>query len=359
MRDNGKWDHLAMKTVHCPLCDTKDYEVVLCTPDRTSSRPEEFQLVRCLSCSLHYINPRPSEKLLSEFYRADYEPHIDGEPKRRSGLRKRIRALKDGIEDAVLEHYLGYTSYGEKKSLLKKIVLFPFYMRFRMHERNLKKLPFQREGRILDVGCGTGRFLEWMRNHGWKTWGIDISGAATEKARAKDLEVETGDLLETDRYESDFFDVVTMWDVLEHFSTPIAALRKAHLLLRPGGIIVAGMPNIDSSPAKLFGEYWFPLELPRHLVHFSPKTVRRAFTEAGFRIDTIRFRRRGETMAKSVDYLPEGTVQYLCRLLNVKWVRKLVGTILALCHQSGEMIVFATKVESKNAEALSGRGARI
>jgi 2-polyprenyl-3-methyl-5-hydroxy-6-metoxy-1,4-benzoquinol methylase len=339
-----------MKKVRCPLCDTEDYEVVLCTPDRTSNRPEEFQLVRCPACSLCYINPRPGSKLLAEFYRDDYEPHIDAGSKQREGLRKRIRSLKEDVEIAVLQHYLGYSSDGKKRNFLKKALLLPFYIRFLLHERNLKKLPWHGEGRILDVGCGTGRFLEWMRDHGWKTWGIDISPAATEKARSKHLNVESGDLLKTDRYESDFFDVVTMWDVFEHLAEPIATLRKAFSLLKPGGRIVAGMPNIDSIPAKLFGKYWFPLEIPRHLVHYSPTTVKRVFAAAGFRVEKIKFRRRGETMTRSLDYLPKGKVGFFCRLLRVKWVRKLIGTILAICHQSGEMIVFAAKTENGKTE---------
>jgi hypothetical protein len=103
-------------------------------------------------------------------------------------------------------------------------------------------------------------------------------------------------------------------------------------------------------PAKLFGKYWFPLEMPRHMALYSPKTVRRAFTESGFRVDKMMFRRRGETMAKSVDYLPAGKVKSLCRLLFVKSIRKLLGTVLAMCRKSGEMIVFASKIEKENTE---------
>jgi SAM-dependent methyltransferase len=303
-------------------------------------KPGEFCLVKCSECGLHYLNPRPAEA--AEYYGEGYQPHIDGVPKVRSRPRRVFRRLKEDTELAVLRNWLGYPPSTGKR-FWKKALLLPFFIRFKLHERNWGKLPYEGSGEILDVGCGTGRYLEWMREKGWKANGIDMSEAAVEKARQKGLDARAGDLLDGSPWAKGSFDVVTMWDVIEHLSAPAPTLRVIHGLLRPGGRLLVATPNIDSVPARLLGTYWMPLEMPRHLTCFSPSTIKGLLEKTGFRVECIRFRRRGTGIADSVPYLPEGRLKSLCGILRAKRVRKLAGTVLALAHQSDEMVVFARK----------------
>lgn len=336
-----------MEYVSCPLCEATQYETVLRGRDRMLNKPGEFQLVKCDACSLHFLNPRPTRQELTEFYGDGYTPHARGKSKHREGVRRTIKLLKERITNEILQYYLGYPIQDRRLWLLKKAALAPFFVRFRLHERNWQKLPYHGDGAILDVGTGAGGFLSWMQQHGWKTCGIDISPTAMKLTKQKGLDVVMGDLLETDYYRLASFDVVTMWDVLEHLSAPLPTLKKVHTLLKPHGRLIAAVPNIDSLPARLFGKHWFPHDIPRHLVGFSPATIESMLTKAGFRVDKIKFRRRGATIPLSVAYLPDGIIKSLCRILSVRKIHKLLGTILALCHQSGEMVVFATKIKGK------------
>jgi SAM-dependent methyltransferase len=155
-----------------------------------------------------------------------------------------------------------------------------------------------------------------------------------------------GDLLETQRYEPASFDVVTMWDVLEHLPNPIETLRKVYALLKPNGKLIVATPNIDSVPARILKENWFPLEIPRHLVLYSPQTVSSLLAKTGFTVDQIKFRRRGAGISQSIPYLADGGIKTLSGVFRMRWACKLSGTILAMAHQSDEIVIYAAKNES-------------
>ncbi|GAB4346829.1 MAG: class I SAM-dependent methyltransferase [Candidatus Abyssubacteria bacterium] len=331
----------ALEVTHCPLCECGDCETVVTGCDRMLGNPGEFHLVRCSECGLHYLNPRPVQA--ANYYGADYEPHVDGGPKVRRWPRRIVRTLKEDLECAILRYYLGYPPPHEGR-VFARALLWPFYIRFTLHERNWRKLAYEGRGELLDVGCGTGRYLEWVCERGWTARGIDVLEDAVARARRKGLEAVTGDLVRSCPWKSGSFDVVTMWDVIEHLSEPVATLRVIHGLLRAGGRLVIATPNIDSLPARLLGTYWMPLEMPRHLTLFSPSTIGVLLEKTGFCVERIRFRRRGTGIADSVPYLPEGRLKSLCRILRMRHIRKLIGTVLALARQSDEMVVFARKV---------------
>jgi SAM-dependent methyltransferase len=150
----------------------------------------------------------------------------------------------------------------------------------------LRELRDVAAGRLLDVGCGKGRFLAAARDAGWRVLGIEFapeSAAAARKAHAVD--VISGDFL-TAPLEGGF-DVITMWHVLEHLPDPAAALVKAAGLLRPGGRLVVSVPNNESLQARLGGEDWFHLDLPRHMFHFGPRSLAAMASSAGLRVERI------------------------------------------------------------------------
>lgn len=140
-------------------------------------------------------------------------------------------------------------------------------------------------GRILDVGCSTGIFLDAMREAGWDTLGVEIAPDAVAYARDRlNLNVLAGQLLDHELpFES--FDAVTFWDVLEHTFDPFENLKEANRLLKIGGIIALTIPNWESIDRKLFGQAWIGFDSPRHLYVFPRETLFRMLVESGFQLD--------------------------------------------------------------------------
>lgn len=140
---------------------------------------------------------------------------------------------------------------------------------------------------MLDVGCGNGSYLLGLKSLGWNAreqlYGIDFkSPVLKELQEQEDINTMEGNFIEMDLPEN-FFDVVTFRHVLEHFSDPSAALKKAYRILKPGGVVLIDVPNFKSIEALfLFKDKWFAIEAPRHLYHFSPETLKGLLNKAGF-----------------------------------------------------------------------------
>jgi 2-polyprenyl-3-methyl-5-hydroxy-6-metoxy-1,4-benzoquinol methylase len=195
-------------------------------------------IVECRNCSLVYTNPRPhAQEILDSYFTVEdelYQQERDG------------RLL-------TFERHIGP---------LEK----------------LKKPP----GRLLDVGAYTGIFVEVAGNHGWDAWGIEPSRWALAQARARGLQMIEG-TLDSGGLPDASFDVVTMWDVIEHVSDPLSVLEQAHRLLGPGGIVVVHTMNLDSLFARLLGGKW-PWLMEMHIYYFSRRTLRAMLEKAGFAV---------------------------------------------------------------------------
>lgn len=158
--------------------------------------------------------------------------------------------------------------------------------------RGLEYLPYLtrhiRRGRLLDVGCSAGFFLEVARNAGWEVAGLELSSDTAELGRNLfGLPIEVGNL-QSHPFEAGSFTALTLWDVIEHLPDPLAALRSARDLLAPGGYIALSTPNIDGLfprlsyyPGKLL-RHWTHADPPGHLCQFSTRTLRAMLETAGF-----------------------------------------------------------------------------
>lgn len=153
-------------------------------------------------------------------------------------------------------------------------------------------VPFVPDGRLLDVGCGSGGFLAWMEafDVGWRLRGIDLSEVACDRARLSGLACTSG-TLESHAFEPESFDVVTLWNVLEHLHDPVATIQEISRILRPGGAVSLVVPTLSSAQFQRFGDDWWVLQLPQHLVFFDPLTLSRVLTTAGLAVQEIRPRR--------------------------------------------------------------------
>ena len=135
--------------------------------------------------------------------------------------------------------------------------------------------------RILDVGCGKGRFLEYAAEHGWDVSGIEPSTNGRVVARSRLGERVFADLEEV---EGEIYDVVTLWHVLEHLSAPLETLTRLRPFLHPAGWLLIAVPNFASIQARLGKQKWAHLDVPRHRVHYTPETLRNTLEKAGYEV---------------------------------------------------------------------------
>jgi len=147
-------------------------------------------------------------------------------------------------------------------------------------------LSSQKDGKLLDIGSGSGWFLENMQWLGWEVQGVDIDAVSAEKARKRGVVVHIG-TLEEQNYPDNMFDAITLAHVIEHLYNPVTTFRECYRILRPGGRLVVLTPNVESMGQKRFADSWQPLEPPRHLNLFTLKSIALAIKKTAFQIDKL------------------------------------------------------------------------
>lgn len=228
-----------MEHVKCDLCGSDDDSLLFTATDMNQSKKGSFNIVRCKKCGLVYVNPSPTKQEIGKFYPKAY---FLGPANAKSGIDK----------------------YQYEK--MKKI----------------KK--FKKAGKILDVGCGAGYFLAVAKKNGWQTYGVEVSKIAADYAEKKfGIKVFTGELLQAN-YPDEYFDVVTLWHVLAHLPNPSETLAEINRILKKDGLLVLTVPNISGFQAKIFKEFWFHLDVPRHLYFFELGTLKQILRKNGFKV---------------------------------------------------------------------------
>lgn len=227
-------------------------------------------LVKCQNCGLVYVSPRPDPNELYALYGETYF-HND-----ESGM-------------------VGYSNYVADEGNIRKTA----NGRIARLERYTRQ-----PGRMLDVGCAVGFFLDEARKRGWQVEGLDVSNFAVEYAREHfGLNTRAGSFTGLE-FAPESFDLVTMWDVIEHVPDPKSYIHKAAAVLRSGGIFSLATPDIDSLPAKLTGKRWVGYKLSEeHLYYFSKRTLAKMLEEAGFEILESRHVGKYVTLRLFVDRL--------------------------------------------------------
>ena len=233
-----------LETCSCPLCGEPP-------PAKTRERFGPHRVVDCPSCSMRYLTPRVAESDVPLLYGSDdyWE--------------------KGGSEG-------GYSSYASMEPLLVRTFV-----------RRLSLLPSPAPGaRLLDVGCGPGAGLEAARALGYDAWGLDVSGPAVAIASTRHPgRVRLGK--PSDRlFPRGTFDVITLFDVIEHVYDPRALAVDLAWHLAPEGRLVVATPNVKSLLARVTGRRWVSYKIPEHVAYFSPTTLADALAP-GFEIERI------------------------------------------------------------------------
>lgn len=226
---------------HCLFCGNPSF--------KKFDEIADWKIVKCKKCGYVFTNPRPSEKDLPNYYTFDY--------------------YKDE------RHYKKF--FNENGSLRNDSD--DYMNRIRIIETYVSK-----RGALLEIGAAHGDFLYALKNRGWKTSGIEISEDAVKIAKEKNnIDLYTGTL---ESFESkNKFDVICMFQTLEHLPNPKFLIDKSFELLNPNGIIVIEVPNINSFDMKInFERKRLSYDLPRHLSHFSPSFLKKQMEIAGFSI---------------------------------------------------------------------------
>jgi 2-polyprenyl-3-methyl-5-hydroxy-6-metoxy-1,4-benzoquinol methylase len=139
---------------------------------------------------------------------------------------------------------------------------------------------FGKKGSLLDIGAGTGDFLITAKSRGWHIQGAEPNEKAAANAKSKGLILQA----DTATIADHSFDVITMWHVLEHVVSPAAQIREIKRLLKPNGLAVVAVPNFKSYDAGHYKQFWAAYDVPRHISHFSEKSIRALFLAEGFEL---------------------------------------------------------------------------
>jgi 2-polyprenyl-3-methyl-5-hydroxy-6-metoxy-1,4-benzoquinol methylase len=311
-----------MEETNCNLCGCNDTELVYVERDRLMKLPGTFHLVRCRQCGLLYLNPRPSAEELAYYYPQEYPPYTIAQQRERSWVA-----------------YVDYC-YGHWKLV------------------GAVEGTHSQGGRLLDVGCAAGDFLHVMNRTGrWEVHGVDTCPKATQYARERyGLDVFTGEVAEAG-YPDGYFDVVTMWHVIEHVHDPRGTLAELHRIMKPAGLLIIGTPNLWSWDARIFGRHWLGLDAPRHLYVFSPATLQNLLQQVGFRTDKIRsFSQFYRPFARSMQFWlderlhNERLKRALFTIIHLRIFRLLTlpyFTVMGRFNKTSGMTVWATRQDTR------------
>lgn len=284
---------------HCVLCGSGNSQLLVEASDQArGAMGLWFAVVQCQECGLCFTNPRPTRDTIGQFYQQDYQPHQLREKRRRhSAWKERVGKL------------------------------------LARDERHL--LPVFGSGRLLDFGCGGGSFLERMHQQGWQVTGLDMAASAVERIRSQLGLYALHGSLPHPQLNPGSFDMITMWQSLEHVHEPLLVLRQARRLLVPGGKILVAVPNIDSLPFRWFGNAWFGLDLPRHLTHFTAWTLTQMMQMAGFAVQPVRMLHHSKWLRASAQLACRSARRpYWHRWLRGKSASRIATWFSCLTYQS-------------------------
>ena len=283
---------------NCLLCAREGTVLHPALRDWVFGAPGIWRMIECRPCGVAWLSPRLNAADIGKAY-ATYYTH---DTQQRGTIFRTVVPLAGAIERSrqrvatwfseVAEHIRARRlSYPPPSSSVGVELL----------SRVAERIPVLRDSavltvatlppgdgrRLLDVGCGSGEFLQRMRTNGWQVTGVEPDPVAAARARGSGLEVHDG-LLEDAAFPAEAFDAIVLSHVVEHVHDPTRLLHECQRVLRPGGVLVVMTPNLESVGHRRFGADWRGLEPPRHLHLFSSRSLRTCVQRAGLTVTEVR-----------------------------------------------------------------------
>lgn len=318
------------KVTRCPACGSLESDVRHAgLHDLLLGVPGDWSMQECTTCASLYLDPRPTPDSIHKAYgMSEYFTHL--------------QSHADEGHSWIWRQANGYLNsrFGcrrEPASVTGRFfmpLLAPLRLQLDYFFRHLPEKP----GRLLDVGCGNGAFLQRAASAGWEVHGIEPDVDAARQAATSGSPVHVG-TLDTFASDSREFDVITLSHVFEHVHDPAATLSACNALLKEGGVLWMALPSIEGLGHRFYGRHWFPLDPPRHLLLPSREQLASLIAKSGF--SNIRFLRRGRTSPTQLRLSAEraGRSPTLASLLQ--WLVS-IGSCMTT-RLADEFIVVATK----------------
>jgi 2-polyprenyl-3-methyl-5-hydroxy-6-metoxy-1,4-benzoquinol methylase len=233
---------------HCPVCGSASIKPVLSTKDYAVSG-ESFSIWECNECALRFTQDAPGPEAIGAYYKS--------------------------------ENYISHTN--TSRGLINKLYQAVRKKTLRQKRRFVCTATSKERGSLLDLGSGTGSFVKEMKDHGWQVVGLEPDADARKVAKEHfDCELEDSEKLF--HLAPNSFDAITLWHVLEHVHNLTGYLEQLKILLKRSGRLIIAVPNYISLDASVYEEHWAAYDVPRHLYHFSPRSMQILMGKMGMKI---------------------------------------------------------------------------
>ena len=246
-----------LETVKCDICNSLNYKLLFKTKDIQFENNGQFDIVKCENCGLIYLNPRPTKKEIEKYYPKEYKPYQSKDEKSEKSRKT------SNIFYKVMRFLAGKKSITGINEIFDKIL----------------------EGKVLDLGCGSGELLKELKEKGFECYGVEMDKNAVEICRKNNLKVIQGDIQEYIKKINAKFDVIILSHVLEHLYNPSFVIREISRILADDGVFIIAIPSADSLMFNLFKSKWHSIDSPRHLYLFSTKTLSSLLQKYNLAID--------------------------------------------------------------------------
>lgn len=237
---------------HCPVCKSTHFNAALEAKDHLVSG-ETFQIWECQECHLRFTNPIPSEDEIGRYYQS--------------------------------EEYISHS--GTSEGLVNKLYHLVRRFTVRRKRKLIEKESGVTVGKILDIGSGSGEFLNAMRNAGWEVTGLEPDEGARGLAKSN-YQLHFDPPQRLFEFSENEFDVITLWHVLEHVHRLDDYMGQISKILKPTGTLVIAVPNYTSYDASHYGNSWAAYDVPRHLYHFAPQSMKKLLDRFHFKLSKMK-----------------------------------------------------------------------
>jgi len=312
-----------MEKIRCPICNQNKFKHILTSKDNINHIKGNFNIVKCINCSLILTNPRPSLKEIKKYYPDNYQPYK--------------------------------TTFSKTAKIIFLKNKFNFFFNIINPKSTLDLNPKQKKANILEIGCGAGNFLyeQKILHPKWKIIGTDINQKSIDTLNKNKIRAFVSDLTILP-VKSKSIDVVYGWMIIEHIHNLNQAISEVHRVLKDNGKFSFSIPNINCWEYKFFNKNWYGLQLPTHLYHFNQNTITKLLKKNGFEMKKIIYQKTFANVFLSIkivinnNRLPKFLKTFLSSIFNwnnVYYFLTLpIAMLLSTLKQSGRITIIAQKI---------------